>query len=65
MTIKDKPSDKASVDNASAERPTFAPSRIEDAFGCLAYTGPARSIAEMDEAVLRKAARRYAAIRTR
>lgn len=65
MTTEDKPSGKASVDNTSAERPTFAPTRIEDAFGCLAYTGPARSIAEMDEAVLREAACRYAASRTR
>lgn len=65
MRMEDTPSDKASVDNAAAERPTFAPSRIEDAFGCLAYTGPAGSIAEMVEAVLREPAHRYAASRAR
>jgi len=65
MTTEDKPSGKASTDNTSAERPVFAPTRIEDAVGCLACTGPARSIAEMDKAVLREAARRYSASRAR
>jgi hypothetical protein len=65
MTTEDKPSEKSLAQTASAERPAFAPTRIEDAFGCLVYTGPARSIAEMDEAALRKAARRYAASRAR
>jgi hypothetical protein len=30
----------------------FAPTRIEDVAGCLAYAGPAKTIEEMDAAVL-------------
>ena len=36
----------------------FAPTRIEDVAGCLAYAGPAKTIEEMDAAVLRHAKER-------
>jgi hypothetical protein len=35
--------------------PAFPPTRIEDVAGCLAYSGPTKTIAEMNEAVLRHA----------
>ncbi len=36
----------------------FPPTRIEDVAGCLAHTGPAKTIGEMDAAVLRHARER-------
>ena len=38
----------------------FAPARSEDVFGCLAYSGPAKTLEEMDAAVAAEARRRYA-----
>ena len=35
--------------------PIFAPTRIEDVFGCLRYEGPPRSIEEMDAAITAEA----------
>lgn len=40
--------------------PFFSPTTIDEVFGCLAYEGPARTIEEMDAAVLEEARRRYA-----
>ena len=40
--------------------PLFAPTRLEDVAGCLAYKGPAKTIEEMDEAILDEVRRRYA-----
>jgi AbrB family looped-hinge helix DNA binding protein len=37
--------------------PAFSPTRFEDVFGCLAWEGPARTIDEMDAAVLEEARR--------
>lgn len=42
------------------EAPLFAPTRINDVFGMLEYAGPARTIDEMDAAVLAEAKRRHA-----
>ena len=39
--------------------PTFPASTIDEAFGYLAVDGPARSIEEMDKAVLREAKRQF------
>jgi AbrB family looped-hinge helix DNA binding protein len=36
----------------------FAPARGEDVFGCLAFTGPAKTLEEMDAAVAAEAERR-------
>jgi hypothetical protein len=38
----------------------FAPARSEDVFGCLAYSGPAKRLEEMDAAVAAEARRRDA-----
>jgi AbrB family looped-hinge helix DNA binding protein len=38
----------------------FAPARSEDVFGCLAYSGPAKTLEEMDAAVAAEARRRHA-----
>ncbi|WP_349367800.1 AbrB/MazE/SpoVT family DNA-binding domain-containing protein [Salinarimonas sp.] len=38
--------------------PAFSATRFEDVFGCLPWDGPAKSIEEMDEAVLAEAKRR-------
>lgn len=40
--------------------PVFAPTRPEDVFGALRYTGKPKSIAEMDAGVLAEARRRHA-----
>ena len=40
--------------------PLFAPTRLEDVAGCLAYKGPTKTIEEMDEAILDEVRRRYA-----
>ena len=40
--------------------PLFAPTRLEDVVGALKYTGPAKSIEELDAAVLAEARRRHA-----
>lgn len=40
--------------------PLFAPTRLDDVAGCLAYEGPPKTIEEMDEAILEEARRRYA-----
>jgi hypothetical protein len=45
------------LDDAPRES-VFAPTRIEDVAGCLAYAGPAKTIEEMDAAVLRHAKER-------
>ncbi|MSP48588.1 MAG: AbrB/MazE/SpoVT family DNA-binding domain-containing protein [Alphaproteobacteria bacterium] len=36
----------------------FAPSRLEDVFGMAGYSGPRRSLSEMDAAVRKEASRR-------
>ena len=38
--------------------PVFAPTRIDAVFGSLGHEGPARSIEEMDAAIVREARRR-------
>ncbi len=38
----------------------FEPARSQDVFGCLAYSGPAKTIEEMDAAVSAEAKRRHA-----
>ncbi len=40
--------------------PLFPPTRTEDVFGCLAYSGPRKSIEDMDAGVLTEARRRHA-----
>ena len=35
--------------------PLFAPTRIEDVFGCLKYDGPAKTLEEMDAAITAEA----------
>ena len=40
--------------------PPFAEVKPENVFGCLAYDGPAKTIEEMDAAVLAEAARSHA-----
>lgn len=40
--------------------PRFAPTRHEDVAGMLAYTGPAKTIEEMDEAIAAEVRRRHA-----
>ena len=40
--------------------PAFAATRPEDVFGCLAASGPPRSLEEMDAGVLAEAKRRHA-----
>lgn len=39
--------------------PLFPETRPEDVYGCLAWKGPTKSLAEMDEAVLEEAKRRH------
>ncbi len=39
--------------------PTFPETRPEDVYGCLAWKGPPKTLAEMDEAVLEEAKRRH------
>ena len=41
-------------------KPLFAPQRPQDVFGCLRYDGPARSIAEMNAAIVAETRRRHA-----
>lgn len=38
--------------------PLFPPTRIEDVAGCLKYDGPAKTIEEMDAAIMDEARRR-------
>ena len=38
--------------------PLFAPTTMDEVFGCLKYDGPTVTLEEMDEAVLAEAARR-------
>jgi AbrB family looped-hinge helix DNA binding protein len=38
--------------------PLFAPTTIDEAFGILAYSGPAKTLEEMDEGVMAEARRR-------
>lgn len=38
----------------------FAPTRPEDVFGCLAFDGPPKSLAEMEAGILTEAKRRHA-----
>ncbi|MBA3811563.1 MAG: AbrB/MazE/SpoVT family DNA-binding domain-containing protein [Caulobacteraceae bacterium] len=40
--------------------PLFAPTRVEDVFGSLPYSGKPKTIKEMNAAVLAEARRRYA-----
>ena len=40
--------------------PVFAETRSEDVFGCLAYDGAPRSLAEMDAGIVAEAKRRHA-----
>jgi len=40
--------------------PLFAPTRPEDMFGCLAYSGPPKTIEEMNAGVPAEAKRRHA-----
>lgn len=40
--------------------PLFPRTRLEDVYGCLAYKGPAKSIAEMDEAITAELRTRHA-----
>jgi AbrB family looped-hinge helix DNA binding protein len=40
--------------------PLFKPTRPEDVFGSLKYSGPAKTLEEMDAGVLAEARRRYA-----
>lgn len=42
------------------EASLFAPTRPEDVYGMLKYSGPAKTIEEMDAGVLAEAKRRYA-----
>ena len=37
----------------------FKPTTIDDVVGCAGYKGPARTIEEMDEAIVAEAVRRY------
>ncbi len=39
--------------------PFFPPTKIEDVFGCLKYAGPARTVEEMNAAVLEEARIRH------
>ena len=39
--------------------PMFPETRPEDVYGCLAWKGPPKTLAEMDEAVLEEAKRRH------
>lgn len=38
--------------------PAFPPTRFEDVFGCLPWSGPPKTVEEMNEAVLDEAKRR-------
>ncbi len=40
--------------------PTFPPTRPEDVFACLQYTGAPKTLEEMDAGILAEAKRRYA-----
>jgi AbrB family looped-hinge helix DNA binding protein len=40
--------------------PLFAPTKIEDVFGCLKYEGPAKTIEEMDAAIEAEIRERHA-----
>lgn len=40
--------------------PLFAPATIEEAFGCLPYAGPPRSVEDMDAGVAAEVKRRHA-----
>ena len=40
--------------------PTFAETRPEDVFGCLAYDGPPKSLSDMQAGVLAESKRRHA-----
>ena len=40
--------------------PVFAETRGEDVFGCLAYDGAPRSLAEMEAGIMAEAKRRHA-----
>jgi AbrB family looped-hinge helix DNA binding protein len=40
--------------------PSFPPTRPEDVFGCLGYSGPPKTIEEMDAGILAEAKRRHA-----
>jgi AbrB family looped-hinge helix DNA binding protein len=42
------------------EAPLFPPTRVEDVFGMLDYSGPAKTVEEMDAAVDAEAKRRHA-----
>ena len=41
-------------------QPAFAETRPEDVFGCLAYDGPPKSLADMQAGILAEARRRHA-----
>ena len=43
--------------------PSFAATKSEDVFACLAYDGPAKTLADMDAGVLAEARRRHASPR--
>ena len=40
--------------------PVFAPTRPEDVFGCLQYSGPTKTVEDMNAGVLSEAKRRHA-----
>lgn len=42
------------------QAPHFAPTKIEDVFGCLPYKGPPRTIEEMDASIEAEVRRRHA-----
>jgi AbrB family looped-hinge helix DNA binding protein len=41
-------------------KPSFAPTRSQDVFGSLRYSGPARSVADMEAGVAAEVKRRHA-----
>lgn len=40
--------------------PLFKPTRMEDVYGCAKYTGPAKTIEEMDAGIVAEVKRRHA-----
>lgn len=49
------------VDEGVVLRPLkpFKPTKIEDAFGCLSYEGPAKTLVEMEEAISTEVRKRH------
>jgi AbrB family looped-hinge helix DNA binding protein len=40
--------------------PLFAPTRVEDVYGCLPYSGPPKTIEDMDAGIVAEVKRRHA-----